>query len=157
MLETVTGCPGSMSFKKELLELLVAMSPVLIALVLSCSTPRIISRWVVAVLITASLAVVATGFSMMRFIGKCSGQVPECGPEQALMSWQPGLIQAASSTNCFRCVPHQADILTSTTVKMNAWTPQISLVAATVCVLLSGVMLVRFARWSAVHYRRGDG
>lgn len=143
-----------MSFKKELLELLVALSPALIALVLSCSTPRIISRWVVAVLTTSILAVVATGFSMMRFTGKCAGQVPECGPEYTLIWWQPGLIQAAASTNCFRCVPHQADIFTSMTAKINAWTPQISLVAATLCVLLSGVMLMRFARWSRVNYRR---
>lgn len=143
-----------MSFKKELLELLVALSPALIAVVLSCSTPKIISRWVVAVLTTAILAVLATGFSMMRFIGKCVGQVPECGPEQALVSWQPGLIQATSSTNCFRCVPLQADLGISITLKINAWTPHISLIAATVCVLLSGVILARFARWSTANYRR---
>lgn len=143
-----------MSFKKELLELVVALSPVLVALALSCSNPRIISRWVVAVLMTAILAVVATGFSMMRFIGRCAGEVPTCGPEQALVSWQPGLIQSAASASCFRCVPLQADPITSITVKMNAWTPHISLIAATVCVLLSGVILVRFARWSRVNYRR---
>ncbi len=144
-----------MSFTKELLELLVALSPLLIELMLCFSKPKTIARWVAAVLAGASLAVISTGFSMMRFIGKCAGEVPVCEPEYSLMPWYPGLIQPATPTSCFRCVPLEGDLITTLTAKMNAWTPQISLIAAVACVLASGVILVRFAGWSRVNYRRG--
>jgi hypothetical protein len=143
-----------MSFKKELLELLVALSPLLVSLVVGISKPTAISRWVGAVLTTATLAVVATGFSMMRFIAKCTNQLPACGPEHVSTAWQPGLIQTSISQNCFTCVPHQLDFFTGLAVQINAWTPRISVGAAGVCVLVSALILVRFARWSKAHYRR---
>ncbi len=142
-----------MSFKKELLELLLALSPLLVALIVSRSQPTIISRWVGAVLIAATLAVVATGFSMMRFVAKCVDKAPLCELDHVSIPWQAGLIQPVTSLSCFRCVPRTADAITSMTVTMNEWTPRISVVAAAICVLISGLTLVRFARWSKINWR----
>lgn len=143
-----------MSVRAQLVELMVAISPLLIVLVVNLRAPKAIGSWVGAVLASASLAVLAVGFSMMRFTRTCAQAKPSCQDGRTVIPWNPGLIEPGVRRPCAVCVPEDPDTVTSLLVQLNSLIPAVSTVSAAMCVILSGVMLIRFARWSKAHYRR---
>jgi hypothetical protein len=143
-----------MSMREQLVELMVAISPLLIVLVVNMRPPKAIGSWVGAVLASASLAVLAIGFSMMRFTRTCATAQPSCQDGQTVVPWNPGLIEPGVRRPCALCIPGDPDTVTAIMIQLNACIPAISTVSAALCVILSGLMLIRFARWSKAHYRR---
>jgi len=133
---------------KEIAEIIIALLPVLVSFSLWRMRPSVISRWVTVVLASAVVAVLAAGFTMLRFSQRCSDTAIACAADQIPRTWYAGVLDAQYSAPCMRCATVMAGDKKPIEFALNELAPIVSAIGTLLCTCLSASVLLRFASWN---------
>lgn len=129
-----------MSPSTEALEIIAAIAPVVFVVPLIVKKPGQIAAWVVAVLGTSAIALLALGLLLKRLTASCIDPVPNCAPPTTVAHRIPGLV-----SRCYECsVESPSGIL----ITLNQLAVPIQAGVAALCVVISFVTTIRFVVWA---------
>jgi hypothetical protein len=125
----------------EFLEILAAVTPALVALVLSLRRATHPSSWFVVLLGSAFLAVLSVGLLLSRLVAQCGEIVTACSDGLVAKPRIAGVF-----ARCYSC--HSADESLWLATLLNGWSIPIQAASAIVCVIASVIATVRFVIWT---------
>ncbi len=130
-----------MNLTIELLENLIALGPAAISLLLVCRQPSQIASWVLWVLGTSAIAVVALGLLLKRLTSTCPDSIPLCESPLVVMHRIPGIFNS-----CVQCGSEPA---TGVSRSLNQFAMPLQAGVAAVCILISFTTTIRFIVWAS--------
>jgi hypothetical protein len=129
-----------MNLATEILEILFAITPACLALFLVWRTPKKISGWVLGVLGSSAIAIVALGFLLKRLTATCPLPAPTCVEPAVLMNRIPGIFG-----DCFKC---SAEPTSNLALALNQFAEPLQATVAVICIVVSFVTTIRFVFWA---------
>lgn len=124
----------------EIIEVIFAILPGLLAVVVASRTPKKVYGWAAWVLGSSVLGVAALGLLLKRLTAGCPMPVPQCQTPQVVLKRIPGIL-----AKCYQC---GNDSLSELPQKLNEIALPIQGVSAALCVLLSFYTVIRFVFWA---------
>jgi len=129
-----------MDLSVELAENLIALAPALVAILFVWKKPERIAGWVVWVLGTATIAVIAMGLLLQRLTATCPHPVPSCPESARSVVRIPGMF-----SSCFSC---SAEPVSDIALTLNQIAIPLQAAGAILCILISFLTTIRFVLWA---------
>jgi hypothetical protein len=129
-----------MNVVPEIVEILLALLPGLVAIIIAVRTPKKVYGWAAWVLGSSILGIVALGLLLKRLTAGCPMPVPQCQPPQIVVKRVPGII-----SECYHCANEPLSELPQ---KLNEIALPIQGIAAALCLLVSFYTVIRFVFWA---------
>jgi hypothetical protein len=130
-----------MSLLIEILELLSAIIPAMVAVGLAFRGAAQAWAWFVIVLGSAFLAVLSVGVLLSRLIARCGDPLPACAEGLVAQSRLSGVF-----AHCYSCV--SPDHAFQISAIINSWLIPIQACSAAICVIASAIATIRFVVWA---------
>jgi len=124
----------------EIIEVIFAILPGLLAVVVASRTPKKVYGWAAWVLGSSILGIVALGLLLKRLTAGCPMPVPQCQPPQVVVKRIPGII-----AKCYQCANEPLSELPQ---QLNEIALPIQGIAAALCLLVSFYTVIRFVFWA---------
>ena len=133
----------------EIWELLFAVMPVILCAAIVLTPAKKIAGWTFQVLASATVAVLSMGFLLMRLTRPCSTSQLQCSDGLV-----PVMRLGSPFGTCEVCAASAApNILTH----INAWSVEIQGISATLCLIGSTAMIIRFVLWARKVFAASQG
>ena len=127
---------------KECIEILVAASPAVVALILATRHASQMPAWFMHVVGTSFLALLSVGLVLSRLTRTCDLSSATCPDNVPVKSRQPGIF-----SECYTCEA-QGGLLNAAGSFLNSWSFSVQLLAAIVSILASVFTTARFIAWA---------